>query len=163
MMQVFSINFQAFDWLLYSLKIYVTRYYQQIFLKVSKHFFCKTHVVDGLRTLQTIFGFLTGKVHSHHPHKEIEDDDLENMLIKNYEDEEELLDEYNNNEDPELEDMDEQLADPRAYPHPKPKWPRVRGKITISFRIICAKFCDCVVKSFRCEYPPGCVCNKFGK
>lgn len=116
-------------------------------------------MVDCLRTLQPIFGFLTGKVHSHHPHKEIEDDDLENMLIKNYEDEEELLDEYNNNEDPELEDMDEQLADPRAYPHPKLKWPRVRGTITISFRIICAKFCDCVVKSFRCVYPPGCVCK----
>ena len=160
-MEVFSINFQALDWLLYSLKISVTQYYQQILLKVSKHFFCKTPVGDCLRTLKHIFGFLTGKLHSHHPHKEIEDDDLENMLIKNYEDEEELLDEYSNNEDPELVDMDEQLADPRAYPHPKPRW--IRGSITISFRIVCAKFCDCVAVSTSCVYPPGCVCNRLRK
>ena len=162
MMEVLSVNFQAFDWLLYSLNTYVTRYYQRILLKISKQFFCKTHVGDCLRTLHHIFGFLTGKVHSHHPHKEIEDDALENMLIRNYEDEEELLDEYNNNnEDPELEDMDEHLADPRAYPHPKPwRWLR---RINLGCTALCTKYWFCAFKSNTCQYPGNCNCNQFGK
>ena len=58
-------------------------------------------------------------MHSHRPHKETEDEDLENTLIENYEDEVEPLDKYeDNNEDPDLEEIDEQLADPRAYPRP---------------------------------------------
>ena len=99
-----------------------------------------------LRTLQHIFGLLTGKLYSHHPHKEIEDEDLENMLIENYEDEEELLDEYkDNNDDLELEEMDERLADPRAYPHPKPwRWLR---RINISCTLRCGSYNWCRLRS----------------
>ena len=76
---------------------------------------------DSLWTLQHAFDFLTGNLHSHHPYKENEDEDLENTLIENYEDEVEPYDEYEDNiQDQELEVMDEQLADPRAYPRPKP-------------------------------------------
>ena len=116
---------------------------------------------DCLRTLQHIFGLLTGRLHSHHPHKEIEDEDLENMLIENYEDEKELLDEYkDNNDDLELEEMDERLADPRAYPHPKPwRWFR---RISISCTLQCGNYNLCRVRSRGpCKYPSGCQCTRF--
>ena len=90
----------------------------------------------------------------------IEDEYLENLLINNYEDEKELLDEYkNNDEDPEFEDMDEQLADPRAYPHPKPwRWLR---RVSISCTIQCTNYNLCLVRSTGCKHPRGCVCNRF--
>ena len=116
---------------------------------------------DWLRTLQHVFGFLTGKVHSHHPHKEIEDEDLENTLIENYKDEDEPLEEYeDNNEDPQLEDMEEQLADPRAYPRPKPF--RLLRRISISCTFKCARYKWCRGRSRGyCPYPDGCNCSRF--
>ena len=119
------------------------------------------HVGSCLRTLQHIFGFLTGKVHSHHPHKEIEDEDLENTLIENYQDEDEPLEEYeDNNEDPQLEDMDEQLADPRAYPRPKPwRWLR---RVSIGCTVKCARYNWCRLRSRgHCAHPHGCNCSRF--
>ena len=119
------------------------------------------HVGSWLRTLQHIFGFLTGKVHSHHPHKEIEDEDLENTLIENYQDEDEPLEKYeDNNEDPQLEDMDEQLADPRAYPRPKPwRWLR---RVSIGCTVKCAHYNWCRVRSRgHCAHPHVCNCSRF--
>ena len=119
------------------------------------------HVGSWLRTLQHIFGFLTGKVHSHHPHKEIEDEDLENTLIENYQDEDEPLEEYeDNNEDPQLEVMDEQLADPRAYPRPKPwRWLR---RVSIGCTVKCARYNWCRLRSRgHCAHPHGCNCSRF--
>ena len=119
------------------------------------------HVGSWLRTLQHIFGFLTGKVHSHHPHKEIEDEDLENTLIENYQDEDEPLEEYeDNNEDSQLEDMDEQLADPRAYPRPKPwRWLR---RVSIGCTVKCARYNWCRLRSRgHCAHPHGCNCSRF--
>ena len=119
------------------------------------------HVGSCLRTLQHIFGFLTGKVHSYHPHKEIEDEDLENTLIENYQDEDEPLEEYeDNNEDPQLEDMDEQLADPRAYPRPKPwRWLR---RVSIGCTVKCARYNWCCLRSRgHCAHPHGCNCSRF--
>ena len=98
---------------------------------------------DWLWTLQDVFGFLSGKVHSHHHHKEIEDEDLENTLIENYKDEDQPLDEFeDNNEDLQLEDMDGQLADPRAYPLPM-LW-RWLQRVSIGCTIKCARYNWCV-------------------
>ena len=71
---------------------------------------------DWLWILQDAFGLLRGKVHSHHPHPGIEDENLENKLIENDEDEVEPLDKYDDNiEEPDVEEMDEQLANPRSF------------------------------------------------
>ena len=112
--------------------------------------------------MQHVFGFLIGKVHSHHSHKEIEDEDLENTLIENYEDDVEPLDEYeDNNEHPELEKTDEKLADPRAYPRPKP-WGWLR-RVSVSCIVKCGKYnwCRLRIKNKRCSYPRGCNCKRF--
>lgn len=116
---------------------------------------------DSLWTLQHAFGFLTGNLHSHHPYKENEDEDLENTLIENYEDEVEPYDEYEDNiQDQELEVMDEQLADPRAYPRPKP-WGWIR-RISIRCTWKCTKYNICRVRSRgHCSYPRGCNCTRF--
>lgn len=117
---------------------------------------------DRLWTLPHVFGFLTGKVHSHHPHTEIEDEDLENALIENCEDEVELLDEYeDNNEHPVFEEMDEQLADPRADPRPKPwRWLR---RVSVSCTVKCGRYnwCRLRTKNKQCTYPRGCNCTRF--
>ena len=71
---------------------------------------------DWLWILQDAFGLLTGEVHPHHSHPGIEDENLENKLIENDEDEVEPLDKYDDNiEEPDVEEMDEQLADPRSF------------------------------------------------
>lgn len=83
------------------------------------------------------------------------------MLFENYENEQELLDEYkDNNDDPELEEMDERLADPRAYPHPKPwRWLR---RVNIGCTVQCTKYHWCRLRSKEpCSHPPGCECTKF--
>ena len=116
---------------------------------------------DWLWTLQDVFGFLSGKVHSHHHHKEIEDEDLENTLIENYKDEDQPLDEFeDNNEDLQLEDMDGQLANPRAYPLPM-LW-RWLQRDSIGCTIKCARYKWYRVRSRgHCSYPRGCNCRRF--
>ena len=116
---------------------------------------------DWLWTLQDVFGFLSGKVHSHHPHKEIEGEDLENTLIENYKVEDQPLDEFeDNNEDLQLEDMDGQLAAPRAYPLPM-LW-RWLQRVRIGCTIKCARYNWCRVCSRgHCSYPRGCNCRRF--
>ena len=138
------------------------RYYHRILWNVFKN--CKTRARDWLGTSQHVFGLLTGKVHSHHPYREIEDEDLENTLSENYMDEVEPLDKYeDNNEERDVDEMDEQLADPRAYPRPKPfirrRWIR---RISISCTIRCGTYNWCRVRSRGyCHYPNGCICTRF--
>ena len=117
---------------------------------------------DRLWTLKHVLGFLTGKVHSHHPHKKIEDEYLENALIENYEDEVEPLDEYeDNNEHPEFEEMDEQLADPGADPRPK-LWRWLR-RVSVSCTVKCGRYnwCRLLTKNKQCTYPRDCNCTRF--
>ena len=117
---------------------------------------------EWLWILKDAFGLLTGKVHSHHPHPGIEDENLENTLIENYEDEVEPLDKYDDNmEEPDVEEMDEQLADPRAYPRPKPwRWLR---RVSLGCTLKCTQYNWCRVRSKgnKCSYPRGCNCTKF--
>ena len=96
---------------------------------------------------------------------DIEDNDLEKKLIDNFiqDQNEEALDEYqNDSEGPDFAVLDEELADPRAYPHPKP-WGWVK-RINISCTIRCTKYHYCRIKSYgfgRCQHPSDCNCNKF--
>ena len=96
---------------------------------------------------------------------DVEDNDLEKALVDNFiqDENEEAFDEYQNDrEDPQPEVFDEELADPLAYPHPKP-WEWIK-RIRIPCTIECGKYHYCRIKSFsfgRCQYPRGCNCNKF--
>ena len=114
---------------------------------------------DWLQALQNVFGLLAGKVHSRHPHREIEDEDLENTLMENYKDEVEPLGKYeDNNEEPDVEEMDEQLANPRAYPRPKPF--RLLRRLTCTVK--CGRYNWCrVLSTGYCLYPYGCICTGF--
>ena len=82
-------------------------------------------------------------------------------MIEDYKDEDEPLDEYEDIiEGPQLEDMDEHLADPRAYPRPKPwRWLR---RVSIGCTVKCTRYNWCRVRSKRyCPYPRGCNCRRF--
>ena len=94
---------------------------------------------------------------------DIEDNDLEKALVDNFihDKNEGVLDEYHNGrEDPQLVVVDEELANPRAYPHPKP-WLDIGTCIRR-----CRGYNNCRngFSSFRrCFYPRGCDCNRFAR
>ena len=92
-------------------------------------------------------------------------DNLETALADNFiqDQKKDAFDEYNNGgEDPDVDVRDEELADPRAYPRPKP-WEWLK-RINILCTISCVRYHYCWIKSFdsgRCQYPTGCNCHKF--
>ena len=96
---------------------------------------------------------------------DVEDENLEQALVDNIiqDEKEDALDEYHNgSEDPDVDVRDEELADPRAYPRPKP-WEWIK-RISISCTISCVKYHYCWIKSFdfrRCQQPINCNCDKF--
>ena len=74
-------------------------------------------------------------------------DNLETALADNFiqDQKKDAFDEYNNGgEDPDVDVRDEELADPRAYPRPKPwKWLK---RINILCTISCLRYHYCWIK-----------------
>ena len=112
----------------------------------------------------TSFLFYIGRLHSHHSDREIDDTDLEKALIEKYyqDEDEDAFDEYSNQHyEPELDEMDELLADPGPYARPRP-WRWIR-RVSISCTLRCGSYNWCILRKGprRCRYPRGCNCRRF--
>ena len=113
----------------------------------------------------TSFLFCIGRLHSHHSDREIDDTDLEKALNEKYyqDEDEDAFDEYSNRHyEPELDETDELLADPRPYARPRP-W-RWLGRVSISCTLRCGSYNWCILRNRdhrRCRRPSGCICNRF--